>query len=140
MSPQIQFPDLETLFGSSSFCPCAECGSLLSPAAYLVDMLHSILESKISARDQKNVLLRWGADILFDRRPDIEHIELTCQNAKTPVPYVDLVNEILENAIAHVDTFPQTTGTAEEVAANPEHVNDAVYNILKQAVYPPALP
>jgi hypothetical protein len=38
-------------------------------------------------------------DVLLTRRPDIEHIELTCENTNTQLPYVDLTNEILEAAI-----------------------------------------
>lgn len=38
--------------------------------------------------------------MLLGRRPDIADLELTCVNSNTEVPYVDLVLEILENAIA----------------------------------------
>ena len=34
-----QFPTLENLFGSVDFCDCTDCQSVLSPAAYLVDIL-----------------------------------------------------------------------------------------------------
>src|SRR5262249_33644216 len=33
------YPTLEQLFGSLDFCECKECRSVLSPAAYLVDLL-----------------------------------------------------------------------------------------------------
>lgn len=33
------FPTMETLFGSLDFCECQDCRSVLSPAAYLVDLL-----------------------------------------------------------------------------------------------------
>jgi hypothetical protein len=33
-----QFPTLETLFGSLDFCECEHCRSVLSPAAYSVDI------------------------------------------------------------------------------------------------------
>jgi hypothetical protein len=46
-------------------------------------------------------------DALFGRRPEIGHIELSCENTNTLVPYVDLVNEVLENAVSpllfHID-------------------------------------
>ena len=38
----IAYPTLEDLFGSMDYCPCDECRSILSPAAYLVDLLHFI--------------------------------------------------------------------------------------------------
>ena len=38
----IAYPTLEGLFGSMDFCACDHCRSILSPAAYLVDLLHFI--------------------------------------------------------------------------------------------------
>ncbi len=35
-----QFPSMAGLFGSLDFCECLDCRSILSPAAYLVDLLH----------------------------------------------------------------------------------------------------
>jgi Neuraminidase-like domain len=37
-----QYPSLETLFGSLDFCACEDCQSVLSPAAYFVDLLQFI--------------------------------------------------------------------------------------------------
>src|SRR5581483_7774340 len=34
-----QYPTMETLFGSLDFCECEHCHSVLSPAAYFVDLL-----------------------------------------------------------------------------------------------------
>ena len=36
------YPTMETLFGSLDFCECEHCRSVLSPAAYLVDLLRFI--------------------------------------------------------------------------------------------------
>src|SRR5262249_36126335 len=72
------------------------------------------------------------------RRPDLAEIQLSCKNTNVPLPYVDLVNEILENAISqpNPEKFPQTTWTAEELAAGPEHSNPRAYEILAKARYP----
>ena len=40
--PVIAYPTLEDLFGSLDYCNCSDCGSILSPAAYLVDLLNYI--------------------------------------------------------------------------------------------------
>lgn len=81
------------LFGSLEMCECRHCRSLYSPAAYLVDTLNFISDAPV--RCQTTPL-----NNLLKRRPDIEHIELTCDNTNTRIPYVDLVNEILETSIA----------------------------------------
>ena len=40
-------------------------------------------------------------DVLLERRPDLGDIELSCENTTTPLPYIDLVNEILEDGPSH---------------------------------------
>ncbi|HZF41540.1 MAG TPA: Tc toxin subunit A, partial [Blastocatellia bacterium] len=120
-------PDWESLFGSLSFCECEHCRSVYSPAAYLVDLLQFV--------NQQNAL-----DALFERRSDIGEIQLSCQNTNTLLPYIDLVKEILENAVVREWTVYQTTWTAEELSANPEHQNESAYAILARQVYPRLLP
>ena len=131
-------PDWPSLFGSLDFCACEHCCSVYSPAAYLVDLLAFLKQTPGAASN------RTAKDVLFDRRPDIGRIELSCANTNTPVPYIDLVNEILENAISPPSPDkpqPQTSGTAEELNANPQDVNVPVYDtVLKTQVYPWTLP
>jgi len=101
----IRFPSLGAVFGDLSGRTCSHCASVLGPAAYLVDLL--------------NTLSRAGAEgELRQRRPDIAQLELTCENTNSELPYVDLVLEILENAI----TFP--TG-AFRLTAGQQHQLDA---------------
>ena len=38
---------------------------------------------------------------LIERRPDLPYITLTCENTHTALPYIDVVNEILEYYVAH---------------------------------------
>ena len=130
-------PDWETLFGSFKLCDCEHCKSVLSPAAYLVDLLaflrnHNLKKHISGPYDDVNSAL----GVLSDRRPDIEHINLSCGNTNTPVPYVDLINEVLENAVSFNPAYYQTTGTADELGANPEYLNAGAYNTLAKAIYP----
>ena len=140
-------PDLEALFGSLDLCKCTDCNSVYSPAAYLVDILHYLMNRPTVSGG------RTALDVLFDRRPDLGEIELNCHNTNTMLPYVDLVVEILEAAVvgggrltvADEDDedrlFPfQTTGDAEALGANPEHLNGQAYTILGNARYPWLLP
>src|SRR5262249_14857985 len=92
-------PDLETLFGSLDLCECADCRSVHSPAAHLAELL-AFLEERPQKGGATSV-----RDILFERRPDLGDIELTCENTNVPLPYVDLVNELLENAVAPFTPF-----------------------------------
>ena len=123
-------PDWSTLFGTLDLCECESCRSIHGPAAYLVDVLHFLSDRKVIDLDrierneqgditkvvfrQKQKTLPDGTntitdlsvkDVLFERRPDLGEIELTCENTDTLVPYVDLVNEALENAVAPPPDF-----------------------------------
>lgn len=142
-----EIPDWKSLFGSLEMCDCDACCSVLSPAAYLADLLHFLRLRKLAGPTG----LQDAIKVLFARRPDIEWIELSCVNTNTTLPYIDLVNEILENVVSPVIdwTVPvtpatqamlQTTWTADELAAEPEHVNPGAYAVLASRPYPWTLP
>lgn len=98
---------------------------MYSPSAYFVDILHLIMKYHSNAYTQ----------LTTRRRPDLIYILLTCKNTNTPLPYIDLVNELLEYAIAPIPPVPhyQTTNSVEELLAYSEHVHTAAYNLLKTA-------
>ncbi|HEX2742312.1 MAG TPA: peptidoglycan-binding domain-containing protein, partial [Rubrobacter sp.] len=113
-------PDWRALFRSLDLCACEHCRSVYSPAAYLVDVLHFLGGRRLVDTNSPNGddgpvigisfetnLLDDGTeadatarDVLFDRRPDLGKIELTCENTNVPLPYVDLANEAMEEFIA----------------------------------------
>ncbi|RYE25480.1 MAG: hypothetical protein EOP51_03995 [Sphingobacteriales bacterium] len=143
-------PNLQTLFGSLSSCNCRDCQSLFSPAAYYTDLL-KFIETRISSNNNKAFLE------LKRRRPDLQYIDLSCKNTNTQLPYVDLVNEVLENYIVSPSfaTTPQsfqTQGTEAELKAYPEHIyKDVTYKpytgytqvydtTLPNAIFPNTLP
>ncbi|WP_321493453.1 neuraminidase-like domain-containing protein [uncultured Desulfobacter sp.] len=128
-------PDWPSLFGSLDFCACKHCQSVYSPAAYLVDVLHFLKAACPAKTGNKS-----AKDVLFQRRPDIGEIELSCSNTNTPVPYIDLVNEILEHTVSPSNVVPQTHDSAEEISANPEYLNPEAYNTLRKAIFPWSLP
>lgn len=132
-------PTLENIFGEMDYCTCKHCRSWLSPAAYLVDILHFL---DIPVKEKENPL-----DVLLERRPDIENLQLTCENTNTILPYIDLVNEILEHYVVN-NSLSTYTGhniekgvTTEELLANPQFINDKAYEELREKqVFPPPLP
>jgi peptidoglycan hydrolase-like protein with peptidoglycan-binding domain len=124
-------PDLETLFGTLDYCDCRHCRSLYGPAAYLTDMLRFLSEHP--AIEQNKTV----KDILFERRPDLGNIKLNCANTDRPLPYIDLVCEILENYLTgDTDFVYQTTQSPEELRAAPQYVQTGAYTILAEADYP----
>ena len=157
-----QFPTMESLFGSMDFCECEHCRSVLSPAAYLVDLLQFVdAEPGVWG----NFLAQWKAthgnqdyphkdengnpmkpyDVLQGRRPDLPHIALTCENTHTALPYIDVVNEILEYYVANgklEEEAAHDTGeaTTAELLAEPQNVIRGAYDKLREARYPLTLP
>lgn len=134
-APEIQsalgIPDLEALFGSLDYCECDHCKSLYGPAAYLTDMLR-FLKEHLATNPSKTV-----KDILFDRRPDLGNIKLNCANTDTPLPYIDLVNEILENNLIGNKNFVyQTTLSQKELRATPENIQVDAYTKIAEEVFP----
>lgn len=124
----VSLPTLTDLFGALSFCACDQCRSVHGAAAYLVELL-AFLEPHTSE--------------LFARRPDLGRLELSCENTTTPLPYIDLVNEVLERRVSGaLFPWPQTTRTAASLAVSPEHVDASAYGKLADvgSVYPWSLP
>jgi peptidoglycan hydrolase-like protein with peptidoglycan-binding domain len=140
-------PSLNDLFGSDDLCTCASCLSVLSPAAYFVDLLQ-FLDVKQPGSSTTNL------DALLKKRPDLAHIQLTCDNTNTRIPYVDLVNEILASYVAHDAPFAYNdpmdgvvSGTADELRVNPISLTEAAadaarlaFEKLEGAVFPFNLP
>ncbi len=192
------FPNMRTLFGTGDFGSCEECRSAHGASAYLVDVLQFLKRRLVlDTTTSPAVTLKQAKDVLFARRPDLGDLDLSCPNTNTALPYIDLVCELLEEAVAPnpgvayngavaagiVDTalvavlqaqgwaftdaaavsgpdlsgdfvvrdatavakltpdgggwrvrrLRQTYGTAAEVAAAPEYVNQAAYAVLAGA-------
>jgi len=129
-------PNWEELFGRADLCECQHCSSVYSPAAYFVDLLRFL---------EKSELDRSPLEVLVSRRPDLAYIPLTCENTKTIIPYIDLVNEVLEyyvtnNKLDEDAAHDVGDATMAELRANPQHTMTAPYQKLKDAVYPFNLP
>lgn len=226
-----QFPTMGSLFGNLDFCQCEDCRSVLSPAAYFVDVLEFLRQSGVNASSftpldvlvgQRKISilaspngavqasstvtittsvphdfapLSWvaisgvgvagyngtfqvvstptpntftcvnaavglaisgggnavavpssTAKVLNGRRPDLAALPLTCENTNTAMPYIDLVNEILEYYIAHSQldadaAYDTGDATTADLTAEPQHILPQVYtNTLKSQVYPLGLP
>ena len=157
------YPTMESLFGSLDFCECDHCRSVLSPAAYFVDLLKFLepddngwkrfLEDWMKKHDNQTYMKDWNKDdkekkpyhALIERRPDLPNLPLTCENTNTALPYIDLVNEIFEYYVAYgsLDNYkgdsPADT-TTPALLAEPQNILPIAYDELRKARYPLALP
>lgn len=109
MAIQNNLPTYAGLFGNIDFKTGDQYRSVYSPAAYLADLLQ-VLDDEFDPDT-----------IDFDgRRADVKMVDLDAENTITLIPYLDIVNEILEGRIAAS--------------------TDAAYETLKTASYPFNLP
>ena len=94
-------PDLKALFGSTDVCACRHCRSIYGQAAYFADVMRFLRNRLV--RDTTlppGPSTKTAKDVLFARRPDLGEIDLNCENAEVPVPHIDIVCELLEEAVA----------------------------------------
>lgn len=133
----VAYPTLETLFGSMDFCSCDDCRSILSPAAYLVDLLLYLDKPALGPNNPQTVFL--------SRRPDVQYLPLTCENTNTVLPYVDVVNETMEYYVANGSLTNyaghDTDGSAtEDLLASPQFVIATAYQTLLKQYFSSPLP
>ncbi len=110
-------PNLQTLFGSLDFCECTDCRSVYSPAAYFVDIMRFLGERGTQGSGPNAG--KQVQQVLLERRPDLGEVELSCENTNTPLPYIDLVNELLEDVVAPPQPVALTPAIAAELVAGP---------------------
>ncbi len=93
-----KFHGYKEFFGSQDYCQCQHCQSILGPGAYFVDLMYfvetNILDRHFKGNTTNHVLN------LKQRRPDLWQLPLTCENTDTLIPYLTIINKVLENYIA----------------------------------------
>jgi hypothetical protein len=144
-------PNYSNLFGSPDICECEHCRSVYSPAAYFVELLRFLQFSGANSQGYTpyDILIgkkdENGQVEIQGRRPDIAHLPLTCENTNTIIPYIDMVNEVMEyytanSSLAEFTGYDTGEATAEELRANPQNFNLEAYSRLKDAKFPFTLP
>lgn len=114
-----EFPTMQSLFGGGDMCACNECRSVHGAAAYLVDVFQFLKHRLVrDTTTSPAVTLKQAKDVLFARRPDLGDTDLSCANTNTPLPYLDMVCELLEEAVAP-DPGIAYSGTVAEGVADP---------------------
>ncbi len=91
----------QDLFGNQNYCYCEPCRSIFSPAAYFVDLMDFIHKNVsqptfVDKNKTKHPLY------LKNRRSDLWSLPLTCENTDTLIPYLTIVNEVLERYLEMV--------------------------------------
>ncbi|MFC9688247.1 neuraminidase-like domain-containing protein [Kribbella sp. NPDC056951] len=137
-------PNWEDLFGPADYGSFKDCQSIYSQAAYFVDLLYYL--RRLDPPRGPGFAPAEGAvaEALKVRRSDLWDLQLSCDNTDLTLPYVDLVNELLESAVVPEARIPsterQSSGSSQQLRIQPQHVNQRAYDKLRTAVYPWNLP
>ncbi|MFB8278051.1 Tc toxin subunit A-related protein [Nocardia colli] len=133
-------PNWEELFGSADYGTFDDAHSVYGEAAYLVDLLYFL--RRLGGGDDRHE--GTVADVLYARRGDLVDVDLSIDNTTLELPYVDLINELLESAVAPATAIApkqrQSSGDAATLRIQQQHVNTGAYDKLRTAVYPWDLP
>lgn len=86
-------PSYEELFGSLNYAQCQECQSIFSPAAYFVDLMR-LIDGYVTKPGHERLSLR-------ARRPDLWALPLDCDSTNQEVPYLQIVNQVLEAQVKY---------------------------------------
>lgn len=89
-------PSFSDLFGSQDYIPSPHCQSVVGPAAYFVDLMR-VIDEQITS-NPKNKIPDWAA--LQKRRKNLFTQELTCAETNTPVPKLQIVNQVIHDFLA----------------------------------------
>lgn len=84
-------PSYEDMFGSMDYCSCEHCRSILSPAAYFVDLMR-LAQEYITVPNEGTIP---PGLTLQDRRPDLFTIPLDCSNTNITVSFLEIVNSVM---------------------------------------------
>ncbi len=105
MSMLSNIPNYADLFGNINFKEGDEYRSVYSPAAYLSDLLQMLDDEFVTS------------SVDFDeRRGDIKDINLDAENTTTLIPYLDIVNEVLEGRVIATSNASDAYGALESAA------------------------
>lgn len=116
---------LSELFGSQDYCACEECRSILSPAAYFADLM-KFIQTNISS-------VSFGQSMtdhplhLHNRRPDLWDLPLTCENTQNLVPYLTIVNDVLETYLYNNLVARHRSGSGRQ---GRNEIRNLLYEIL----------
>ncbi|NEQ34880.1 MAG: hypothetical protein F6K40_00565, partial [Okeania sp. SIO3I5] len=92
-------PSYQKLFGSLDYLECEHCQSIFSQSAYFVNIMQIVDKYITDPNTKPNKTIPEGYT-LEERRPDLFNLSLTCENIVTTIPYLEVVNDVIEKHIA----------------------------------------
>ncbi|MDN5201284.1 neuraminidase-like domain-containing protein [Fulvivirgaceae bacterium BMA10] len=124
-----RLPSYQELFGSLNYVQCDPCQSIFSAGAYFLDIMR-ITDDYITDPNQGTIPDHYK---LEDRRPDLFEMKLTCNNTNTLVPFLGIVNSVLERKIAQqtpvLSGKCSANGTADTIVlSSSASSKDGTYN------------
>jgi len=114
-----KLPSYEELFENLDYYSADESRSVLSPAAYLTDIMN------LKDWDYTN------DDAVDDRRNDISDIILDAENTFTEIPHLDVANDVMERKI---NSLESSNDPYDEVLIDAKFPLNAPFNLHKTEI------
>ena len=123
------------LFGRQDYCRCDHCCSVLSPAAYFVDLMH-LVDTQITQANFTGAYENHELKLQV-RRPDLWLLPLTCDNTNELIPQLRIVCEILASFIAkHAGVTVHACDLDKMIGAIAPRLATAAHSIAQPASLP----
>ena len=98
-------PSYQELFGNLDYLKTEHSNSIFSPAAYFLDLMRitdEYITNPNTCKDENNIPEGFA---LEKRRPDLFDLKLNSENSDKPVPFLQIVNDILKRRIEDESEF-----------------------------------
>ncbi|MFP8778128.1 neuraminidase-like domain-containing protein [Hydrogenophaga sp. RWCD_12] len=132
--PEGDFPDLAHLFGVTDVPVCHWGDSVHGPAAYLADVLEFLRHRRLVPSDSKNRNSISALDLLMDRRGDLAEIDLNDKNATVELPFIDLVNEVLERQVVNKIAFKVDVNLSNWEPKDNQPLEESAFSTLEESL------
>lgn len=122
-------PGYNDLFGSLNYIGEDSCNSIFSPAAYFLDLMRITGDYITDVHNNETKKAISPKYLLNTRRPDLFDMSLDCDKSFTQVPYLQIVNEVMEKRLAlslhEIKTGRLSTKQSIVLSAGSSSRNDA---------------
>ena len=132
--PEGDFPDLAHLFGLTDVPACHWGDSVHGPAAYLADVLEFLRHRRLVPSGTKSQDSKSALDVLMGRRADLAEIDLNERNATVELPFIDLVNEVLERQVANENPFKVDVDLSNWKPEDNHQLADSAFSSLEKSL------
>ena len=125
---------LRAALGNQNLCNCRHCSSVLSPAAYFVDLMRFV-DKHITDMTEVLDKIEDHPMRLSSRRPDLWELALTCENSTQEISYLEVINGVMERYIAGAHVPLEELGLGDTSTIKPRDLERRATQLRAERAY-----